>query len=101
LRYSINGGPLVTFPFLINSNKGLTYSIPLYNINVNYGDVVSFFIVPVTGNNNVWGVGSGGSFSNIGCFNLTYNYIVPITGAQTISFNLTSQNSIWAAVAPC
>jgi hypothetical protein len=100
LKYSINGGPLLTW-LTIPSNFGTTYSFTLSGIDVNYGDVVSFFIVPVTGNNNVWGVGSGGSFSNIGCFNETYDFTVPTTGIITISFNLTSQNSIWASVPPC
>jgi hypothetical protein len=100
LRYSINGGPFVTL-LTINSNYGTTYSLFNPTISANYGDVVSFFIVPVTGNNNVWGVGSGGSFSSIGCFNETYDFTVPITGNITISFNLTSQNSIWASVPAC
>jgi hypothetical protein len=101
LRYSINGGPILTHPGTLSSNSGPIYGFFGTSIIVNYGDVVSFFVVPVTGNNNLWGSGNGGTYTNIGCFPNTYNYTVSATGINNVYLNLSSQNSVWAITSPC
>ena len=97
LSYTLNGGASVTLSSGLGSNQGTSYA-GFSPITCNYADVLVFTFIPNTGGNNQWGQGFNGSYSNIGCVDVTtYTYTVPSAGSNLLYFNLTSQNTIWGS----